>query len=261
MEWADLPAGVRAAVEGRTGPVTDTTTVAEGLNCRLAAVIRTERHGRLFLKGVRDTDIAEAAALQWELALGPVVGGIAPVVRHSVRADGWALLVFDHIDGRHADLAPGTGDLPSIARALTRMTRLRTPAHLTVPAFTDGYGEHLTPGDAELLAGDTLLHTDTNPHNILIGHADGDAHVIDWAMPATGPAWIDAAYTAVRLMECEQPPDDALAWLTAVPAWRRADPRAVESFVNVVSRHWTARVGHRGAEPSNSRFRWLLQAR
>ncbi|QDY78765.1 phosphotransferase [Streptomyces qinzhouensis] len=256
--WDDLPNSLRDEVTARTGAVLSTETIADGLNCRLAATIGTRRHGGLFLKGVPDGDTEEAAALQLEASLGQAVGGVGPTLRYDVHAAGWRVLVFDRIDGRHAALGSGSGDLDAVHEVLGRMRHLRVPAGVVVPQLAERYAGHLGPGDAELLAGDTLLHTDTHPHNILVESATGRAYVVDWAMPATGPAWVDAAYTAVRLMECDQPPGAALAWLATVPAWRTADPDAVRAFVGAVCRDWTATIGERDAESSNRRYRRLI---
>ncbi|MGV9314760.1 phosphotransferase family protein [Streptomyces sp. NPDC003691] len=257
IDWDDLPAALRAEVTARTGCVLSAATVGEGLNCRLAATVRTQRYSGLFLKGVPGSDSDEAAALGREALLGRAVGGVGPTLRYDVRAAGWRVLVFDRVGGRHADLAPGSPDLPAVREVLRRMGQLRAPSGAAVPPLTERFAGHLGAGEAELLAGDTLLHTDTHPHNILVEHGTSRAYVVDWAMAATGPAWVDAAYTAVRLMECDQPPDAALAWLATVPAWQKAEPEAVRVFVGAVCRDWTATIGERDAEPSNRRYRRL----
>ncbi|MFE0422330.1 aminoglycoside phosphotransferase [Streptomyces sp. NPDC058953] len=255
--WDGLPPGLRAGIEERVGAVHDATVLRDGLDCRFAATVTTDPHGRLFLKGVPDDATDAAAALQYEALLNPTVVGVGPLLRYDLRAAGWHVLVFERVDGRHADLGPGTRDLDAVRAVLTRMRALRVPPGITVPPLAARFTGFLGPGDAERLAGETLLHTDTNPRSILVTDITRRAYVVDWASPATGPAWVDAAYTAVRLMECDQPPGTALAWLATVPTWREADPGAVRTFVDTVCRHRTAALGERNAEPGNRRFQLL----
>ncbi|WP_372406161.1 phosphotransferase [Streptomyces luteireticuli] len=229
----------------------------ERLNCSAALALTTGRSGRLFFKGAREADGEAVTALGREARINATVQGVSPIVRHRFRIGGWSCLAFAHIAGRHADLGPGTDDLASVGSVLRRMQALSESA-FPAPPLADRYVPYLLPGEAERLSGTGLLHTDTNPHNILISDGDGTAYVVDWARAATGPAWVDPACTAVRLMECGQAPADALAWLDGFASWRTADPRSVEAFVNVTCRRWTARVGERGAEQSNTRFRHLL---
>ncbi|MEO3972641.1 phosphotransferase [Streptomyces sp. CAU 1734] len=258
VDWEALPEELRTAVERRTGRVTSAVVVPEGLNCSLALTLSTTAHGMLFLKGVRESDHAELAALRWEESVNRTVRGIGPSIRHTFAAAGWRCLAFVHIEGRHADLGPGSRDLNAVARTLRRIPALRVP-DLPLPRFADRYAEFLHPHEAAALHGRHLLHTDTNPHNIMIGRG-GVAYIIDWAMPATGPSWIDPAYTAVRLMECERSPEEAMAWLSGFPHWCTADRTAVETFVDAECRRWTATVGEKGAAASNARFRVLLDA-
>ncbi|MEU0691175.1 phosphotransferase [Streptomyces uncialis] len=256
--WDELPGDLRDAVEHRVGGVTRTVRVAEGLNCSLALVIHTRDGDPLFLKGVRAADDAGRAGLLCEELVNGAVGGISPAVRHRFEAAGWLALAFTHIDGRHIDYEPGTGDLEALARTTRRMCDLPAPS-VPLPHLSDRFAGHLRPGEADALRGSHLLHTDTNPHNVLIS-TSGDAHLIDWAMPALGPAWVDAAYLATWLMAYGHTPEEARAWLSGIPGWREADRAAVEAFVNVTCRHWTARVGEKDSISSNDRFRCLLDA-
>nr|WP_241265679.1 phosphotransferase [Streptomyces boncukensis] len=248
---------MRDAVEARTGPVSAARNVPEGLNCSLALTAHSRDSGPLFLKGVRTTDAAAVASLRCEQRINPAVRGVGPAIRHSFEAGGWFCLAFAHVEGRHADLSPDTGDQTAVALVLGRMQGLRAP-RFPVPQLADRLAPWLLPGEADALRGTALLHTDTNPHNILVRDRDGAACVVDWAMPARGPSWIDPASTAVRLMECGHSPAAARAWLSGFSSWLHAAPRAVESFVNATCRQWSATVGMRAAQPSNDRFRQLL---
>ncbi|MFI1863687.1 phosphotransferase family protein [Streptomyces jumonjinensis] len=260
VQWEELPADFRDAVEFHTGPVITTESVTSGFNCSLALVVRTRSSGCLFLKGARTSDDAGMAGLLCEERVNEVVEGVSPTIRHRFESAGWLALAFVYVDGRHVDYGPGTGDRPALTRATRRMHRLRTPGH-PLPQFSDRFAGHLRPGEADILKGSHLLHTDTNPHNVLISAPGGDAYVVDWAMPALGPAWIDPAQIAVWLMAYGHAPADALAWLRGTPSWRQADRRAVETFVNVTCRKFTKSVGEKDAAASNARFHHLLDSR
>ncbi|MGW7001377.1 phosphotransferase [Streptomyces sp. NPDC054933] len=251
-DWHDLPAATRAAVEARTGPVLAAEPVADGLTCSMAAVLATAV-GRVFVKGVAADDTDGRGAQRWETVVNPSVRAASPVLRWQIAADGWDLLGFDHVDGEHADLSRAS-DRGLVAEALRSVQHVVAPA--SVQQFADRFADVLDPGQLRLLAGTALLHTDTNPHNLLVGN--GRAWLVDWAMPAAGPAWVDVAYTAVRLMEADVPAGEALAWAARFPSWRAADPAAVEAFVTGVCRQWEARIGPVGARSSNTRFEALL---
>ncbi|MEU9332362.1 phosphotransferase [Streptomyces sp. NPDC048290] len=254
--WDELPSALRRVVESRTGPVVASEVVATGFNCAVALIARTRKSGPLFIKGVRTSDAAGVAGLLWEERLSKLVGGVSPTVRHRFEAEGWMCLAFAHIDGRHVDYGPGTGDLIPLAATLRRLGHLRAPA-FPVPQLADRLVEHLSTSEAQALRGTHLLHTDINPHNVLISH-NGPAYLVDWAMPALGPAWIDAAYTATWLMCFGQTPGDTSTWLSSIPSWQQADSPAVEAFVNGTCRQFTAHVGERDAAASNARFQHLL---
>lgn len=254
VEWERLPAVLRAAVEHRTGAVAAAESIGQGLNSA-AALRLTTAEGTYFLKGVRAQDADGTAGLAWEERVAPAVAAVSPALRLAVHLAQWHVLVVDYVPGRTVDLSHGSPDTEAVATLMQRLGELpESPAD--VPQFTDRYAAHLLPGDAELLHGEHLLHTDTNPHNILV--ADDVAHLVDWAMPALGPAWIDPALTAVRLMEDGQTAAAALDWLDRIPSWRQAPPAAAAAFVGVICRDWTARIGERAAEPSNARHRGLL---
>ncbi|WP_308312044.1 phosphotransferase [Streptomyces albipurpureus] len=248
---------LREAVEACTGPVITSESVTSGFNCSLALVVHTHKAGSLFLKGVRLSDDVGMAGLRCEEQIGGVVGGISPTIRYRFERAGWRCLAFGYVDGRHADYGPGTGDLGTIALTVGRMHQLPVPA-VPLVQLSERFAGCLRPGEADALKGSHLLHTDMNPHNVLIGAADGRAYVVDWAMPAIGPAWVDAAYLATWLMSYGHTPEDAHTWLSGQPSWRQADRGAVEAFVAVTCRDFSESVGEENAATSNARFRHLL---
>ncbi|MEU7131946.1 aminoglycoside phosphotransferase [Streptomyces sp. NPDC046261] len=225
-----------------------------GITCSFAAVLSTAG-GRVFVKGVPEDDAAGRAAQAWEVAVNPAVTGAGPQLLWRLETGGWDLLGFEWVAGRHADLSPGSPDLPLVAAALGAAQGLAAPAG--VPQFVDrDLAGFVTAGERQLLLGDALLHTDTNPHNLLVG--DGIAWLVDWAMPARGPAWVDVAHTAVRLMEGGCGCEEALEWAARFPSWQAVDRGAVAAFVAASCRAWETRVGARGARASNARFEALL---
>lgn len=61
--------------------------------------------------------------------------------------------------------------------------RMSSASGFPAPPLADQFTSYLLPGEAELLRGTASLHTDTNPHNIMIGNG-GVAHVVDPACAA-----------------------------------------------------------------------------
>ncbi len=254
VDWADLPAGVREAVQQRTGKVIRAETVADGITCRTALMLTTDRHV-WFVKGVPTSDFPSLEAQLTEIALNTAVQRVSPALRWEAVADEWHLIGFDYVDGRHADLGPGSADLRTVAHLLKRARSCRPPVGYEVPSLVARYRPHLRPGDAEALAGTALLHTDTNPHNLLITEQRG--YLVDWAMPALGPSWVDPAQTAVRLMDAGCTPAEARAWLSQFPDWEGAPWVARERFIEVVCRQATAAIGDL-ASHIHETFRSLL---
>jgi Ser/Thr protein kinase RdoA (MazF antagonist) len=129
-----------------------------------------------------------------------------------------------------------------------------------VTALGDRWARYLDGADRELLRGDTLVHADPNPHNLIVDDV-GDVHLIDWAMACVGPAWADVACTYLHLLHAGQTPAMAHAWAAGVPAWREADPAAVGAFVRGLSGEWVDAVGEAEARRGVAEFESLTESR
>ena len=239
IAWDQLPSSVRHAVEALIGPVLSATTVGEGQNSAIATILET-RHGRVFVKGLR-TDHRGVVTQQREAAINPHVRAVSPELLWRIEINGWDLLCFEHVDGRGADYTPGSPDLPRLVATMRRLAELPCPDVSPVyfrraeQRWADAIGDAVA---RDVLAGDTILHTDYNPANILIT-SDGNAEIIDWAWPTKGAAWIDPACLIPRMIACGHSPASAEEIARQCPAWEDADPAAIDLFASALTALWS----------------------
>ena len=244
--WPDLPAEVRAAVVEWTGPVTTARTVADGLNSAVAVVLDTPT-GAVFVKGLHD-EHPGVVTQRREAAINRYVRTVSPALLWQVHVSGWDLLGFEYLNGRHADYAPGSPDLPDVVAAVRRIGELPCPELPEIKQAVDRWAGHLDgSADAALLDGNTLLHTDYNPLNVLLA-PDHPARVIDWAWPTRGAAFIDPACLALRLIAAGHRPVDAESLIRDLPAWQAASAPAVTLFADAAARMW-AEIAHADPQP------------
>jgi hypothetical protein len=234
-QWLELPAVVRAAVEAETGPIRGVDTIGAGLNSGIAAVIHTSR-ASVFIKGL-PTDHRRIVTQHREAALAAHVTGIGPALHWQIEAGGWNILGFKYLIGHHADLSPGSTDLPALAATLTRLGQVQVPAlQLPLARIEHRWAGHADEEALALLAGDRLLHTDLNPHNVLITGAG--ARIVDWAWPTLGAGWVDVACATLWLTAEGHTAAAAETWAAAIPVWREASGRGIDTFVAVNVRLW-----------------------
>ncbi|MFI7679516.1 hypothetical protein [Actinophytocola sp. NPDC049390] len=230
--WDDLPHDVRDAITQKTDTVHRIEPITSGLNSSFAARIDTTT-GPIFLKGTRSE---RATAARREAQINPLVTGLSPRLRWELETSGWHLLAFDHLDGHRADYTPGSADLPLLTTTLTKLATITAPP--TARNVTDRWSDAAQRAgvDPEVFAGDRLLHTDLNPHNILI--VDGLAYLVDWSWPSQGAPWIDTASVALWLIAEGHTPHDAEAWALSSPTWNRVAPAEVSAFTAAQSSLW-----------------------
>lgn len=101
------------------------TPVETGVISDVAAILGTST-GRFFCKGV-----ASDNPMGWmhrnEARINAYLPPPMPRLLWQVERNGWLLLGFEYVAGRHPDLSPGSSDLLSVAAALSTMATTLTP--------------------------------------------------------------------------------------------------------------------------------------
>jgi hypothetical protein len=185
----ELPDPVMRLVEEVSGPVVDVQTVKAGRNSAIAARVQTSDH-TLFVKGL-PLNHPWVWTQKREADISPYVRGIAPELHWHLEEDGWSLLGFEYVEGGHADFTPGSPDLPGVMATMARLAAVPAPEVelKTMPHRLRTYVDD--PADLSWFAGNSLLHTEWNPHNVVM--TGSGALFVDWGWASTGAAWIDPA--------------------------------------------------------------------
>jgi hypothetical protein len=231
-DWDDLDAPVREAIQRRTGPVRRARTASAGLNSRLALILDAES-GPVFVKGL---PVSHPGVVRQhrEAMINSHITAVAPRLLWQAEEAGWNLLAFDYIPGaRHADYRPGCADLPKVVAAMNRLRQIPCP-DLPVKQATQRWSAYLDDRACTWLDGDTLLHTDFNPLNVLI--APQATWIVDWAWPTRGAAFIDPACFLLRLMASGHTAVGAERWAAQCIGWDQAPPRAISAFATASAR-------------------------
>ncbi|MEU6071811.1 hypothetical protein ABZ864_47165 [Streptomyces sp. NPDC047082] len=224
----DLPeSAIRPLIQEHTGPVAAIRRTAHGNSSDLTAIVECER-GPFFVKAVRDRPGGRRDSLIRERQIDAGLVHISPSLLWDVEAEGWLVLGYEVIDGRSADFAPASPDLPLVVETIAQI------GFVPLPVFARDWTEtrwdrFVSDGsEAELFRGDSLLYTDINPHNLLV--AGRRAWAVDWAWPTRGAGFIDPALLVVQLIAAGHTPASAEKWASQLPAWHKAAPGAINAF-------------------------------
>lgn len=265
--WEELPTVLRCAVETKTGTVLSAETPSAGRNSTFAAFLHTVG-GSVFVKGVPDYDrlvTVHEHEIQINARLRDTVRE-APRLLWVVRIEGWLLAGYESVPGEHADLTPGSSDVPAVVDTLSRLAQQLTPSPATgvaplrkryarlagwqwlahhhadeLGAWEKQHLDQLIQFDDDVpnsLLGDSLVHGDIHQLNLLV---TGDqVHVIDWAWSRTGPPWVDAALLVTRLIGEGHEPEHAERFVSGTWGMRHASAtsRALTTFAATTYGQW-----------------------
>jgi hypothetical protein len=217
LEWAHLPRPVRARIEEHCGsPVTRAVSQGGGFTPGFASVLTCEDGSRHFVKAASTAAQRMFAASYREEArkLRALPDGIpAPRLLWS-EDDDWVVLGLEYVEARAPRRPWRKADLDACLDALETVATVLTPVppDLDLDPFADDLGtwpafwDHvratrdlphadeaaaLAAGFAEVVGGETLVHTDVRDDNVLLT-TDGRALFCDWNWPCAGADWLDS---------------------------------------------------------------------
>ncbi|GAA1392093.1 hypothetical protein GCM10009639_22950 [Kitasatospora putterlickiae] len=249
IPYADLPDTARRAVEAHTGPVLKVESETEGFNSSIAARL-TSPTGTYYVKGLR-ADHRRVWTQAREAEVNPYVRGIAPALIARVESDGWDLLLFEAVDGHHADYRPGSPDLPKVVATLRRLAEIPCPPIPLRHAEQRLARYAARPENLAQFAGDALLHTDWHNTNVLV--TDQRARLVDWAWATKGAPWLDAGYWALWLIAFGHDPASAEEWASHVPTWQAASAEGINAFAVANANMWDE-IGEGDPDPWTARM-------
>lgn len=231
------------SVGTRTGALTAVRPVTRGHSSDVASVVEAEK-GRFFVKAVPNRLGGRRDSILRERAIAPFVESLSPALLWSIEEESWVILGFEAVEGREPDFTLGTVDREVIVGAVDRIGRLPLPA--VAQCWPETRWDRFTE-NAVLFRGDTLLHTDINPSNLVIG--DRETWVVDWAWPTRGAGFIDPACLVVQLVAADHTPEAAEEWASGCRGWAEAEPRDVDAFAVATVRMYHAFAARKPDEP------------
>src|SRR5215207_7747288 len=258
--WGGVPFVVQIVLEQRLGTqVVNSESQTAGFAAGLASRLELADGGRVFVKGVPASHPLVRAYRAEAYATAALPDGTpAPLLLGTVD-DEWFLLVFEDIEGREPDLLYGIDTLRT----------LLTPCPVAaLPTADVAFGPRLTgwshlsarpPHDLDLWArrnldklaamesawrpwsaGDTMLHMDLRPDNVLVRRDDGRAMIVDWAHSVRGAAWLELANLVPYLIVAGHSPADAEQAVLHGPAMREVPAWAVTGYAAAIAGFWAA---------------------
>jgi aminoglycoside phosphotransferase (APT) family kinase protein len=248
-------------------------TQTGGFSPGVAARLVLADGSRAFVKAVSPLPNADAPSIyRREARIVAAIPASSPVPRLSFvldgDPDGWVLLAFEDVEGRHPELPWRDDELEIVLEAMASLASDLSPSPLRPPLVGDasaafGRADHLSwaslaaapapPLDpwsarnlarlaalearaAEAARGNALQHFDLRADNLLLT-ADG-VRVIDWPHAHVGQPWIDLVWFAPSVA-MQGGPTPAELVRRYGPA-READPAALDAVIAGVAAFFTA---------------------
>jgi hypothetical protein len=264
--WLELPASCRAAVERNLGAgVVHSLRQTPEFDGGIVTRLQLDDGRWVYLKAL-PADSPRAGSYHAEADVTARLPQAAPVPRllSAVRGE-WVVLVFSDLEGTRPKLRPGSPDLSAVFTTMGALARTLTPCPIeAAPDALDDLGPLLRgwhevcadpPEDLDdwslrnldslvaletawhpWAAGDTLLHNDLHPGN-LVRTGPGRVVAVGWRYPARGAAWLDLVSLVPHLLVEGNEPADIDRLLRRRPALRGVPAWAVTGFGVALAGH------------------------
>ncbi|MGP3963262.1 phosphotransferase family protein [Nonomuraea sp. 3N208] len=250
--WEELPDDVINAVQEQCGHVLKAENATAGIMPGVAARLDLEDSDRVFFKAIERTHEAARLHLRERWAGQSLPADVpAPRMLWSDTIGKWHVMVHQYVNdnAHHADLSPGSKDLPAVLDTMALLGALLTPCPNGAMPVSDNVdalmakARHMLDKPSSELAnrdlyeaaidgfglsalrGNTLLHYDLSAGNLLVTR--GRVRVVDWSFAARGAAWLEAALFAPRLIEAGHTPEKTDELLSTLPHWHDAPRKAI----------------------------------
>ncbi|MGC0416642.1 phosphotransferase [Embleya sp. AB8] len=244
--WAELPPSLQAAVIRAVGDVHAVETPPDPWTSSFAAVLTTDRT-RVFVKAANRVDNPKSAeSHKHEVAVARMVSQIPTAhLLDALDVDTWSALVYQAVDGRPANYAPGSSDLTLLATAMRTINSTRfdldldldldlDPTERLLPTLGQRLAGHLDDAGRALLHGSTLLHHDLSPANVSVVD-EVRVVFLDFGCATIGPAWVDGAGLYMWLRQAGHSAAAAHRWvLESCPSWPATSLAARRAFLRAV---------------------------
>ncbi|MFC9654231.1 hypothetical protein ACFTTY_37445, partial [Streptomyces sp. NPDC056937] len=128
--WAELPGGVRAAVENRAGsPVVSSASAVGGFTPGMAATLRLGTGDEVFVKAVGPGHPGITEMMNAERRINAVLPAMvpAPALLWSLSCEEWTVLGFEAVVGRHPELSPASSDTGQVLGVLETLSSTPCP--------------------------------------------------------------------------------------------------------------------------------------
>jgi hypothetical protein len=217
----------KTLIHPHTGRVNGIRPTSRGNMSDLTALVAGEK-GRFFVKAIRNRPGGRRDSFIREGLINPFVQPISPAVLWQAEDEEWIALGFEVVEGRSSNLGPDSPDLPAVIDILNRIGDLALPEVARDWPETRWDRFAADRAEAAMFQGWTLLYTDINADNLIIGNRD--IWAVDWAWPTRGAAFIDPALLVVQLIADGHSAESAESWAAGCTAWAAADPAAIDVF-------------------------------
>ncbi|HEX6149088.1 phosphotransferase [Nocardioides sp.] len=223
LEWRFLPPTLRAGIEQQLGsPVVSAESRNRGFTPGFASVLTCEDGTRHFVKAA-STNAQPLFARAYREEARKLAGlpDTVPAPRLQwVLDDEWLAIGIEYVDGRHPARPWRAEELDACLDALEIVADQLTPPSPELdlgtaaaelgPFFECWEGvrelhpelahvdeaEQLAARYAEVVAGETVVHTDVRDDNALIDR-DGKVWFCDWNWPVVGAPWLDSLFMLI----------------------------------------------------------------